>query len=324
MNHHQYIKSIFPLFVTILLNMGSRNYMFTLFPNDQSQYSSDEDLFVPNDTVRFCVWQLEQCPDTGRKHIQGYMELRKVVRLAAAKDLFKHPYDRTAHLERRRGSRQQAVDYCQKETTRIEGPWRSGAPVNPGQRTDLQAVMELVKTGHSFEDIVDVFPDQAARYQAFVLQAIESYRTSLLVPPAITLYPWQISLQEVLLGPPSPRSLMWYWDELGKTGKTTFSLYLLRTFPKRVQVFLGGKSVDVAFALDSARSIFIFDFSRDAAEYINYGLLEQIKNGYVWSPKYTSVVKQFNTPHVLVFSNQEPDRTKMSRDRWDVHHIASL
>ena len=87
---------------------------------------------------------------------------------------------------------------------------------------------------------------------------------------------------------------------------------------------MGGKAADVAFALDSGKSIFIFDYSRDSAEFLNYGLLEQIKNGTVWSGKYTSFMKRFPVPHVLVFSNQEPDRRKMSHDRWNVSHILGL
>lgn len=32
-------------------------------------------------------------------------------------------------------------------------------------------------------------------------------------------------------------------------------------------------------------------------------------------------MKIFPTPHVIVFANNSPDTTKLSFDRWDLHHI---
>lgn len=59
-------------------------------------------------------------------------------------------------------------------------------------------------------------------------------------------------------------------------------------------------------------------------EFLNYPLLEHFKDGHVFSSKYESRNKEAKTPHVLVFSNQEPDRSKLSQDRWNIHQILSL
>ena len=48
---------------------------------------------------------------------------------------------------------------------------------------------------------------------------------------------------------------------------------------------------------------------------MNYGALEQLKNGLVYNTKYESGMRMFATPHVLVFSNFEPDRSKITEDR---------
>jgi hypothetical protein len=46
--------------------------------------------------------------------------------------------------------------------------------------------------------------------------------------------------------------------------------------------------------------------------------LEELKNGYVFSPKYESKNKSFPTPHVVVLMNETPDRSKLSADRYSI------
>lgn len=82
----------------------------------------------------------------------------------------------------------------------------------------------------------------------------------------------------------------------------------------------GGKTADIALAY-AQQQLVIFDFARDQEERVNYHCIEKFKDGLIWSPKYNSKTKIFRPPHVLVFSNFEPDRTKLSADRWDVHHL---
>ena len=46
--------------------------------------------------------------------------------------------------------------------------------------------------------------------------------------------------------------------------------------------------------------------------------MEAIKNGCFFSGKYESGMVRFNSPHILVFANEPPERTKLSQDRWCV------
>lgn len=75
-----------------------------------------------------CV-QKEKCPETGKSHYQGFAMLTKVMRFAAIK---KELLCDSAHVEKCRGTPQQAWDYCCKEETRIDGPWTVGT--RPGGR----------------------------------------------------------------------------------------------------------------------------------------------------------------------------------------------
>ena len=56
--------------------------------------------------------------DGATPHVQGYIEFNCQLRLNAAKRLI----SQRAHLEVRRGSQQQAIAYCEKQETRLEGP----------------------------------------------------------------------------------------------------------------------------------------------------------------------------------------------------------
>jgi len=56
-------------------------------------------------------------------------------------------------------------------------------------------------------------------------------------------------------------------------------------------------------------------------EYISYGAMEKIKNGFYMSSKYESKPIIRNCPHIICFANFEPDYDKLSQDRWKVHNI---
>ena len=60
-----------------------------------------------------------------------------------------------AHMEERKGTREQAKAYCSKDDTRIEGPWEKGnwEAGGIGTRTDLRRIKEKLDAGVSTECI---------------------------------------------------------------------------------------------------------------------------------------------------------------------------
>ena len=55
-----------------------------------------------------------------------------------------------------------------------------------------------------------------------------------------------------------------------------------------------------------------------------YEFTEEIKDGYAASTKYESSMLEFKFPNtVIVFSNERPDKDKMSKDRWNVFSIGN-
>jgi len=100
------------------------------------------------------------------------------------------------------------------------------------------------------------------------------------------LYDWQKEIIEIIKGEPDDRTIYWYWEPIGKMGKTTFSKYLSIKYGA---IPVEGKKNDIlCCASEYDSEIYIFDFERSMEEYISYGAIEKIKNGYYMCSKYES------------------------------------
>lgn len=107
---------------------------------------------------RYIIYGSEICPETKREHWQSYMELDKPMRIKQIKKIFE---DDTVHLEPRRGTRDQAREYCMKDNDYIEyGKWISGQ----GHRTDLDQIVEkMIKDKSKLGAIMLEYPSAYCR-----------------------------------------------------------------------------------------------------------------------------------------------------------------
>lgn len=136
--------------------------VFTSF-NEEAKFLSWTEENLPNE-VRFVIWQQEEAPETGRRHFQGYMELRRSTRASAIKVLLGDP---TAHLEKRMGSPDQAASYCRKEATRVAGtsPVELGTMGgNQGSRSDLGSVAAAIAEGVSVTSVAEEYGSTFIKY----------------------------------------------------------------------------------------------------------------------------------------------------------------
>ena len=136
-------------------------------------------------------------------------------------------------------------------------------------------------------------------------------------------YGWQLEAMKILEDKPDRRSIHWFWEPDGNRGKTSLCKYLC---VKKDALMLTGKSGDMYHMLTKfpdKREVILVDVPRSSQGYFNYGAIEQIKNGLVFSGKYEGCQLVFNCPHVLVFANEPPDVDAMSKDRWVIHDIGA-
>lgn len=141
-----------------------------------------------------------------------------------------------------------------------------------------------------------------------------------------TPYIYQKEILSIIKGKPASRTIYWFWEPNGNTGKSVFTKHLCLTYEALV---LSGKSNDCKSAIVSLTEkqdgytpkIIIFDYPRSSMGYINYACIEEIKNGCFFSGKYESAMFLMNKPHIFIFANEEPDYSKLSLDRWQVKRI---
>lgn len=134
------------------------------------------------------------------------------------------------------------------------------------------------------------------------------------------LHDWQRKVINIIETEPDDRTINWFWEPHGAAGKSALCKHLVLKYDA---VLLGGRSMDAFYSVDTPR-IVVFDLTRSSNQTSNpafYETLESIKNGLLFSAKYESKAKIFDSPHLFIFSNNEPDRSMLSEDRWNIHEI---
>lgn len=136
--------------------------------------------------------------------------------------------------------------------------------------------------------------------------------------------PWEHKLKQIIENDTDTRSIHWFYDPVGETGKTVNAKDLY--FNHNAYYCTGGKAADIAHAYNY-EPIVVFNLVASVDEttmiYL-YKVLEEFKDGIFSSGKYMSVTKAFKIPQVIVFSNICPDQSKMKKNRLIVHQIEHL
>lgn len=313
-----YIHNIRSIY-TMSSNKQHRSYCFTL--NNYTSYDVEAIgnlIDMPNSPFRYITFGKE-IGEQGTPHLQGYLEVKKPMTIVAIR---KHLPFQKAHLESRRGTREEARDYCHKDNDYIElGNWKAGGQ---GARTDWLKVLEDIENSKTLHEFAQEQPEVAIKYTTGVQRLIEAKRDNdnneRLKKEFESFKPnqWQAKLIDELKEKPDNRSVIWYVDQEGGKGKTYMAKYLKANM--NAAYLTNCKSADAAHAYQG-ESIVVFDYSRSNDGTINYSILEQIKNGMIFSPKYDSRTKVYATPHVVCLANFYPNKSMLSADRWDIREL---
>lgn len=130
-----------------------RNWCFTAYTQP----------VIPEEKTKYCVYQIEICPTTGKEHFQGYIEFIQKYSMKRVKELFN---DNKIHLEKRMGSQAQANAYCTKKETRKPDtkPFFFGLLQGQGHRTDLDEIFEEIEEGKTTKEILQMFRGNGLRH----------------------------------------------------------------------------------------------------------------------------------------------------------------
>lgn len=134
--------------------------------------------------------------------------------------------------------------------------------------------------------------------------------------------PWQQSVLDSLKNEPDDRSVTWIVDSKGNSGKSFLCKYIYLKYEG--VIIADGKRTDVFNLIKNSidqlvfPKIVILDIPRCNEKFMNYGTIEKIKDGLIFSGKYEGGVCCFPSPHIICFSNFHPDMEQFSKDRWNL------
>ena len=169
--------------------------------------------------------------EQGTPHLQGYVYFDVAKRFNTVSALLPR-----CHLEVSRGTPAQAIEYCEKDGDFHEFGERPG---NQGKRTDIDKLLEWLdefiaanNRAPSEREFANAQPKGFLRYKNFLTLA--RHRAP---QPSFhdgTTRPWQSDLEEILSEPcTDDRSVLFYVDENGGSGKTWFQKYFFTKHPLR-------------------------------------------------------------------------------------------
>lgn len=296
--------------------MRRRRYCFTL--NNFEQSDVDRLTALATD-CKYIVWGVET-GDSGTPHLQGFVIFNSPVVFNSAKEKI----GERAHLEGTQGTSKQAADYCKKDGNFVEF---GEIPSEQGKRTDWDRFTEyVVDLGRipSQREICSTFPSLYARYHKRCLEIARS-----VLPPvdftggSQPRLGWQFEVaQKMEAEVGHSREITFVVDPNGNSGKSWMCKYCMSRFPDLTQVFRVAKRDDIALAVDESKTKFLFDVPRGQMMFLQYSVLESLKDQMIFSPKYESCLKILrNVPVVIVFSNEQPDMNALTADRYNIINV---
>lgn len=138
---------------------------------------------------------------------------------------------------------------------------------------------------------------------------------------------WQSDILDNLGKKPDKRKINFIVDYEGNKGKSYLCKYILLNY--NGAVIADGKKDNIFNQIkcfidnEKMPDIILLDVPRSGLEYLNYGIIEQIKNGFIYSGKYEGGQCIFPIPHVYIFMNENPISNKLSIDRFNIITISS-
>lgn len=142
------------------MTRGTKDWLFTDFDVSNERVN----FYKECEAWNFITFQEESCPESGKLHLQGFFQLKIRKRLSTIKKIV----GQAVHLEMRRGSVKDAINYCNKSESST-GRLRVtiGEPTGQGKRKDLDEIKVMIDSGASIKEVADThFPTWVRNYRA--------------------------------------------------------------------------------------------------------------------------------------------------------------
>lgn len=233
------------------------------------------------------AWEFQlEVADGGLVHFQGQLSLYKKRRLADVVALFKGEPWSGAHLSPMSNEGKTRMQYAGKKDTSVPDTYLSDRDHPVEELTEYQKKVMLTK-----------------------------------------LWPWQHQLLASLALPPDDRRIKVFYNKDGRVGKTQMRRYLQASGVANIVPCADPDKIPGWLCGARPKRVYIFDLERAFWGAIkkkegNFWMaLEGLKGGYLYDWRNKNQEKHIEPPHVVVFTNQMPDRRYLTGDRWDIYLI---
>lgn len=222
-----------------------------------------------------CVFQ-EEIGESGTHHLQGYSEWKCKVRPISRIMI------REIHWEKRKGSRDQAIDYCTDRRKRMENGrvWCKNINIPKPLIDPLEG-----KVLYDFQEEIEIMVKE--------------------IPHDRHIY-WYWEGD----GGKGKTSFVKHMCIKDKS--------IIMVSGKAADIKC---AISKMVENKNPPTIVFFHYTRDNEEYISYEAIEAIKDAIFFNGKYESAMTIYNIPHVICFANFSPNIEKMSYDRWVIKKI---
>lgn len=272
-----------------------RKWCFTYNnPSEHGHTGGDIDNILRRAGCTDFIFQ-DEVGESGTHHLQGVINLETKRRFSFVKNLINNQVHWEACIDWAG-----AWAYCSDPNKRQPGGqcWQHG-----------RGPVTRVSRGDGSEPVL-------REYSALELGILEERQ----------LWTWQRSLVARCQQRPHPRRVSWYWEPDGNMGKTALARYLMH---HHGALYVTGKMADIACGFvnyakchgGEAPTIILIDVPRSHLSYLSYQAMEKLKDGMLFATKYESQQLLFPPPHLFIFANEQPDLSKLSKDRWEVIKI---
>lgn len=289
--------------------------------------------------IKYICWNQEIAPTTGTPHLQIYSQATDKL---SVKSWHKYLGERISNIVPT-ANIPATIQYCKgmqngqpKPGSDLQTVEEYGHAPKPGERNDLieagnevrkRKLDDIMLTGSEHEPAIakhytyfrdlDALARDNEAYTAGKEEHAEILSTR-------QRQPWERHLQAILENNTDKRSIHWYYDCIGETGKTVNAKALM--YFKNAFYSTGGKAADIAHAY-KYQPIVVFNIAASQDSKLMdhlYKVLEEFKDGVFSSGKYNSRTKAFKIPQVIVFANERPNEEKLKTNRFKIYDIGEL
>lgn len=191
----------------------------------------------------------------------------------------------------------------------------------------VQIIQSCKSENEAISKMVDEHGLKAVLPTKLIYQLKEKKQNQVFTYPVKDFFPWQSYIHDRCFEKPDKRKIIWIADKEGNAGKTEFMKSMIVNYPKKVMKFQQiGRTLDfnnlwllnIENGFEGDTCIFNIPRSKDGDHSSLYECLESIKDGSATSTKYKGGDILCNSMHTIVLSNELPDVSKVSPDRWEV------